>query len=78
MTKAWTIWLDQPITRRKSFHIVKDPEGVSTFRARFISDCIEHLDAMGVAEYDMIPLEPSDGRPPIAQHVTKGIRKWQK
>jgi hypothetical protein len=58
--EPWQIWLDQPITRRKSFHVLTAPDGSIIWRARLLSDLIAHLDILEVDSYKLIPLDSPD------------------
>lgn len=50
----WTIYLDMAITRRKIYHIVTNPFGVTVYRSRYLSECLGYLDAEDVSSYMLI------------------------
>jgi len=62
---GWSIRTNVPITRRKSYHIVVDPAGVTRWRDRHFWACVEWLDREEVQEYTIAPAErfPSPPRP---------------
>lgn len=47
------VWLDVEITRRKTYHLVTDEDGVSLWRAYRFRDVLEWLRSHGVGEYDV-------------------------
>ena len=51
---AWTLYLDQRITRRKFYAFVVDPDGIIQFRGRRASHAFEWLDAEGVRSYKIV------------------------
>lgn len=57
----WTIWANCPITRRKSFYLITDPEGEVVFRDRHLWPAIEYLAGEGVEVYDIKPSEVPRG-----------------
>lgn len=57
--------MDLPVTRRKSYHVLVNPEGKVAFRARHISDVIRHLEILDVSEYQML----TDADPPLPSFI---------
>jgi hypothetical protein len=55
--QGWSIGTDVPITRRKHYHIVYDPQGDPRFSSRVFWECIEWLEAESVEAYRLRPSE---------------------
>lgn len=56
----WCIWTNVSITRRKSYFIVCDPEGVTRFRHRHFWPCIGFLEAEDIKCYEVRPSETTE------------------
>lgn len=71
------IWTNVPITRRKSYYLVTDPDENVLFRHRHFWPCIDFLDAEGVTQYEIAPSEHSG--PEVSRIVVNSRRivKWQ-
>jgi hypothetical protein len=59
----WAIHTDQPITRRKAFHILADPAGAHVMHARTLGPLLDHLDNEGVGAYYLH--RPGDEEPAL-------------
>lgn len=53
------IYIDQPITRRKAFHVLCSPDGEVLYKARMLSDVLEHLAILEHEWYVLLPV-PSE------------------
>lgn len=56
----WTIYTNVSITRRKSYFMVTDPDGIVCFRHRHFWPCVDFLAAEGQQEYLLRPAEHSE------------------
>lgn len=57
----WTIWTNVSITRRKTYHLVTDPDGRTVWRDRHFWPCVEWLERAGICCYLIRPSEPLRG-----------------
>jgi len=56
----WLIYIDQPITRRKHFHVLVHPNGDVVFAQRLLSDVLTQLDVHGITRYQLVTLNTDD------------------
>ncbi len=47
----WTIWLNAPITRRKSYHIVSNPKGEIMFNSMNVTECLQFLEDHDISSW---------------------------
>lgn len=50
----YTIHFDVWFTRRKRYHVIADRQGRPLFRSRWVTDCLNWLDARDVEEYTTV------------------------
>lgn len=75
--QGWVIWCERPITRRKRFHSVVNPQGVVEWKSRHLGECVEYLAAQGILCY-LMRVEPFDTRERLDLEVNmKGTPQWQ-
>ena len=48
---AYTVWVEAPITRRKSYHLVSNPQGEILFRSMSFTEILQFLDDEDIATW---------------------------
>lgn len=72
----WVLWLNVPITRRKSFHIVTNDRGEVVFRNRHVWPCVEYLESQDVKAYELRASEPPTRARVAAIRLNEGCFTW--
>lgn len=47
----WTIWVGVPITRRKYYHLISNPEGEIVFNTMHFSEILQYLEDADISNW---------------------------
>lgn len=50
----FVVYLDAPLTRRKTYHLVYDPAGRCIYRSRYFAEIVEYLHNSEIITYKLI------------------------